>query len=334
MKKILILTLLLTTAITAFSKKVKFAVNMTGQTLLSTGIHVTGDFQTAAGFSGGDWMSNTTPLTQETADTNIYSIVVDIPAFSKYEYKFVNGDQFYEAEFVPVESRVGYNFSDSRWIYVDSTANDTSFVGAIMFGGNAPAGYHLLRLKVDLSNEASIDPAGVHFAGSFQGWNPSKNIMYKLNDTLDEVIAYIDTNTISVQFKYINGNTAAGYETVPGSCAVSSNREVFIPKDTVLNIVCFSSCSVCIPAGIAENGAGEKLKLYPNPAADFTTLEFENNDERNISILNVLGSKMRSYEKHNGTTLRIEKNELHAGVYFITIRNSENKISTTKLIIQ
>ena len=129
MKKIISTALLLSIfAMNVSAKKVKFAVDMTGQIINTTGIHISGDFQTIAGFPGGDWASNTTPLTQE-GTTDIYSIVVDIPAFAKYEYKFLNGDQFYEAEFVPVESRVGYNFDDNRWIYVDSLADDTSFVG-------------------------------------------------------------------------------------------------------------------------------------------------------------------------------------------------------------
>src|SRR3989344_125947 len=136
MKKIILVSvaILLASNIT-FAKKIKFSVDMTGIAISPFGMHISGDFQTLAGFSGGDWMSNNTPLTQEISDTNIYSIVVDIPAFAKYEYKFVNGDQFYEAEFVPEESRVGYNFNDSRWIYLDSLADDTTFVGAILFGG-------------------------------------------------------------------------------------------------------------------------------------------------------------------------------------------------------
>ncbi|MCX6294938.1 MAG: hypothetical protein NTX97_02540 [Bacteroidetes bacterium] len=193
MKKIIIISVLLTINSFAFAKKVKFSVDMTGLLKSSLGMHISGDFQTLAGFAGGDWMPNTTPLAQEASDTNIYTIVVDIPAFRKYEYKFVNGDQFYEAEFVPIESRVGYNFDDNRWIYIDSLANDTTSIGAIRFSQNAPKGYHLLRLLVDLRNEASIDPAGTHVAGSFQGWSPINNIMYKLNDTIEELIVYVDT---------------------------------------------------------------------------------------------------------------------------------------------
>jgi len=88
-KTFLILALILSFSIVN-AKKVKFSVDMTGQTISSYGVHVSGDFQTLAGYSGGDWASNTTLMAQE-ADTNIYSIVVDIPAFKKYEYKFLNG---------------------------------------------------------------------------------------------------------------------------------------------------------------------------------------------------------------------------------------------------
>ena len=88
MKKIFLIISLVSVISFAHAKKVKFAVNMTGQTISTYGVHVAGDFQTIAGFTGGDWASNTTLMTQE-ADTNIYSIVVDIPAFSKYEYKFL-----------------------------------------------------------------------------------------------------------------------------------------------------------------------------------------------------------------------------------------------------
>src|SRR5687768_5761872 len=109
MKKIIQFSLLfLFAANFVFAKKVKFSVDMDTITVNATGMHVMGDFQAVAGYPGGDWLPNTTPLTQEATST-IYSVIVDIPAFVKYEYKFVNGDQSYEAEFVPVPSRVLYN---------------------------------------------------------------------------------------------------------------------------------------------------------------------------------------------------------------------------------
>ena len=72
MKKIISTALLLSIfAMNVSAKKVKFAVDMTGQIINTTGIHISGDFQTIAGFPGGDWASNTTPLTQE-GTTDIY----------------------------------------------------------------------------------------------------------------------------------------------------------------------------------------------------------------------------------------------------------------------
>jgi alpha-amylase len=112
MKKYMLFAVIFMISTAVSAKKVRFAVDMTGQTVSTTGVHVAGDFQEEAGFSGGDWQPNTTTMINEPG-LEIYSVVVDIPAFTKYEYKFLNGDQWYDVEFVPVESRVGYNF---EWI--------------------------------------------------------------------------------------------------------------------------------------------------------------------------------------------------------------------------
>ena len=172
MKKLLLSITILLTSLCLSAKKVKFAVDMTGQTISAFGVHIVGDFQEAAGYPL-NFDPAATPLTQE-GSTNIYSIIVTIPAFTKYEYLFVNGDQTYEAEFVPDESRVGYNFVDNRWLYVDSLANDTTFVGAILFSGNAPAGLSLVRYKVDMNNALPVSPNGIHVGTSDDAFSPVK----------------------------------------------------------------------------------------------------------------------------------------------------------------
>ncbi|MFN5621346.1 MAG: hypothetical protein ACK478_08590, partial [Flavobacteriales bacterium] len=107
------------------AKHIRFTVDMTDQVVSPNGVHLTGDFQALLGLENGDWQSNTLLMEQQ-SDTNLYSVVLQLPAFRKYEYKFVNGDQFYEVEFVPWESRVGYDFNDNRWLYLDSLSNDTT----------------------------------------------------------------------------------------------------------------------------------------------------------------------------------------------------------------
>lgn len=330
MKKLLFIVLLSTLAANAFAKKIKFAVDMTGETINTTGMHIVGDFQTLAGFPGGDWNSATTSLTLE-AGTNIYSIVVDIPAFAKYEYKFCNGDQSYEVEFVPEESRVGYNFIDNRWIYLDSLADDTTFVGAIIWNQNAPAGLTLVRFYVDMQNEiASSD--GVHVAGDFQGWNPQATILYSFGSNIYETISYVTAGTYA--YKFYNGNTAAIVETIPGICSVNSNREMVVQYDTLLQTVCYGSCIACVStAGIAANTVKQNLQLLPNPGSDYSLLTW--NDllyTHNVTLLDATGRTVRQYNKLTGNALRIQKENLENGIYFVRLTNTDGTASVNKLI--
>jgi alpha-amylase len=331
MKKYILIVLIITVSITIHAKKVKFAVDMTGQTVSSNGVHVTGDFQTAAGYSGGNWQSNTTTLTQE-GTTNIYSVVVNIPAFKKYEYKFLNGDQFYDTEYVPTNSRVGYDFNDNRWIYVDSLANDTTSQGAILFSGNAPQGKKLLRVKVDLQNQSSVATAGVHVAGSFQEWNPAKTRLYSFDGTIYELIVFVTSGTY--QYKYYNGNTLATSETVPATCATSSNRSIAVANDTALATVCFSACALCAATSISETELLESITMYPNPAANSALINFnDQSPSHNINIADIKGRILRSFQNYKETTLQIDREHLASGIYFIMIESTKNKKSL-KLVFE
>lgn len=340
MKKLVaIAALLFCTAGLLSAKKVKFSVNMTGQVININGIHITGDFQAAAGYSGGDWQPGTTPMVQDPIDTNIYSVVVDIPAFAKYEFKFVNGIFGYEQEFVPVESRVGYNFIDNRWIYIDSLSNDTQSVGPIVFAGNAPLGKYLLRFKVDMQNEPSVDPAGAHVYGDFQStaWDAAATRLYSFDGNIYEYIAYVDTgmSTFQHEFRYINGNTGGNAETVPSGCAtVNNNRGVYVPHDTVLTEVCFSYCVSCLTIGIAEN-VQPSAKLSPNPLSEYSVLSFGDPGTRHVVTLRDLtGRVVRNYGASSETELRIEKGNLDSGCYLVEITGDNNQRSVSRLVIE
>lgn len=334
MKKLFTLLLILTGFNVSFAKKVKFAVDMTGTLVNVTGMHISGDFQTIAGFPGGDWNSASTPLTQEVADTNIYSIIVDIPAFAKYEYKFVNGDLFYEAEFVPVESRVGYNFNDNRWLYVDSLANDTTFVGNIVFAANAPAGKILVRYLVDMQNQTSISANGIHVAGDFQGWDPTTTRLYSFGGTIYEIIAYVDAGTY--EYKFFNGNTNLDSEVVPSTCSNNGNRTVVVSADIVLDAFCFGTCYACSSVGIDEISFTNGIRIFPNPASSSTVvmLEKSEGDER-IELINSIGQVVNAYQLTSTNTLDIDLSNLNAGLYFIKRINSSQSLNlVSKLVIQ
>jgi alpha-amylase len=310
-----------------FAKKVKFAVDMRNQTVNATGVHIVGDFQEAAGL--GTNFAVLSPMTQVGSST-IYSIVVDIPAFQKYEYKFANGDLFYEVEFVPVESRVGYDFVDNRWLYVDSTANDTTFVGAILYGENAPYGLKMARFIVDLSDEASISSTGVHINGDFNNWGALKTQIISLeNNSIFEGIIYLQAP--SIQYKFYNGSSSSNSETVPTTCAISSNRLLVLSSDSVLNKVCYSSCVTCVnTAGISENKQ-LSVSVYPQPMTTSTLVRWEGVAVESAEIVDVTGQRVRLYTNISGSSLLIQRENLKSGIYFL---NLEGTTSTVRLIIE
>jgi len=309
---------------------------MTGQIINTTGMHISGDFQTAAGFGGGDWNSATTSLTQE-GSTDIYSIIVDIPAFQKYEYKFVNGDLFYEVEFVPEPSRVGYNFNDNRWIYIDSLANDTTNIGALLFGQNAPAGLTMVRYFVDMAHETPSSN-GVHIAGNFQGFDPATTIMYSFGSYntngpyIYEIMTYVPQGTY--EYKFFNGNNLGAEEIVPAMCSVNSNREIVVSSDTLINLVCFGSCIPC-SLGNLEFSNESKVSVYPNPAIDAVNISWNNSSAvHTLVIQDMTGRTVRRYENVAGQTLLIERELLDAGIYFIRLEDAFAETKTAKLIFE
>ena len=332
MKNLLLAAVFLMAGTTAFAKKVQFNVDMTGQTVSTNGLHVTGDFQTAAGYSGGNFDPATTSMVRQGA-TQIYSVTVSIPAFAAYQYKFVNGDQLYDAEFVPAESRVDPTINDNRWIYADSLGPDTLKIPAIMYGANAPSGLYLLRFKVDLRSNQPTAAIGAHVAGSFQGTaNPATVRLYSFSDSVYQYITYVTAGTYS--YKYYSGNTAGTSETVPAACATGSNRSIAVSADIVLSAVCFSSCSACNATGVAvlNNTAG--VTVAPNPVQDYTLITFKDqNNSHNLTLTDVSGRTVYNVTTH-ATSQRIERNGLPSGIYFLRIATAAGTLLNAKLSFQ
>lgn len=240
MKKLLLIALMSTAISGAFARKVKFSVDMTGQTVSANGVHVAGNFQS--------WSPSTTAMTK-VGSTNIYSVIADVTASSIVEFKFINGNDWPQAESVPTISQVGSSVNGgsngNRW-FAAGSGNDTLVLPAFKFSGSAPANMYAVRFALDLAKESAVSSNGVHIAGSLQGWDPSKTEMSNLFNTnkIYEVVICLANG--SYEFKYVNGNAWGKDESVPSGCAVNGNRGVTVNSaDITLSKVCFASCSAC-----------------------------------------------------------------------------------------
>lgn len=316
----------------AFAKKVKFAVDMGANTISPFGIHVMGDFQVVAGYSL-NFDPGSTAMAQDGAST-IYTIIVTIPAFQKYEFKFVNGDQSYEVEFVPEHARVGYLFNDNRWVYVDSLQNDTTFIGAVRFSENSPAGKTLLRYVVDMQNVMNTHTAGVHVGSTFQGNNPATHKLYNLDGTKYEIIGYMDNGLQT--FKYYNGNTAIHTETVPALCATNANRTHNLTKDTILVTVCFSGCGICQTTGMKSNTIEfSALKIFPNPSSDHATITNPSKTAEKIIIVDVTGKVTDELiiENSDASQIELDLKKYNKGFYQVYLKD-KSSVYHSKLLVQ
>jgi hypothetical protein len=138
-----------------------------------------------------------------------------------------------------------YEFTNAAYDLIPTTPVN----GAV----NAPLVYHLVTFKVDMSRE-NITSSGVHLAGSFNNWSYTQTPMTLTPNSIYEATVNVLENATH-QYRFVNGNTVSGLETVPVSCGVLNgtgqyDRQITVPNhDTTYNAVCFSMCSHC-PASV------------------------------------------------------------------------------------
>jgi hypothetical protein len=100
---------------------------------------------------------------------------------------------------------------------------------------------YLVSFRVNMSNEV-VSAAGVHLAGSFQGWDPSSISVPLVGYGVHEVVLQLQAGTY--EYKFINGDEWGADESV-GECGNEGNRVIEVTGDTMTSGACFNSCDQC-----------------------------------------------------------------------------------------
>jgi len=202
------------------------------------GVHVAGSFN--------GWSTTATPM--NLISGSVYGVTLAVTENTTYEYVFINGNTWANAEVVPASCGVpngtgGYN----RQVTISSTPVTVPVVCFSRCEACPPQVQ--VTFRVDMSLQ-TVAPEGVHIAGSFQGWDPAASPMTQTANNIWE-ISFMLYQGEAYQYKFINGNTWSGEETVPAACGVPNgsggyNREVIVGNSMmILPAVCFSSCDPC-----------------------------------------------------------------------------------------
>ena len=172
----------------------------------------------------------------------------------RYEFKFVNGNDWPFSETVPQTCTVEVNGNSNRQIMVGTEATSYS----VCYGECADCGQNAIRLRVDMSTVdldadgifaepgEDISPAGVHVNGSFVNWTTFVPLQdWDGNNIWETTIA--TTTADPIQYKYINGNDwIYPNEAVGAPCGDGQNRLLSITDvNTVLPVYCWNSCDPC-----------------------------------------------------------------------------------------
>src|SRR5688572_5933320 len=224
---------------------------MSALTISPLGVHIAGNFQSAAGL-GNNWNPATTQLSDPDGDKT-YEITVQLPS-GTYEFKFINGNAWGMEENPPSECSIGTTFNREMTVL-----NADLVLPAYPFNGCITQ----LRFAINMSNE-NISPAGIHVMGDFQtaagfaqNWDPGSTLMQDLNrDGTYEIELTLPFG--DYQFLFVNGNTILNAENLPDLCSVPGNngmkvREVSFQSSGIdQEIYCFNTCTLCDPSVVYE----------------------------------------------------------------------------------
>ncbi|MDD2631800.1 MAG: lamin tail domain-containing protein [Bacteroidales bacterium] len=221
--------------------EVTFQVNMAGLTIAAEGVHIAGSFQ--------GWNPASTEMTLD--HDAVYTFTATLEEGSYHEFKYVNGNSWGQDESVPGAC----NQNGNRFLSVPVggiVLDPVCFASCV--DCDAPTAD--ITFQVDMSNE-EVSLNGVHVVGSFQGWNPGSSLMSDAGNGIYTFTATINVGD-HVLYKFINGNDWPFSEVVPADCGEDDgfggyNRYLDVAEEnTVLEVVCFGSCSPCEVTGATD----------------------------------------------------------------------------------
>ena len=214
-----------------------FRVDMSQQTLNPQGVFVAGSFNA--------WSTTATPLAN--LGNNVFGATIQVIPGTQVQFRYLNGNTSANYEIVP--AACGVPGTGGVYNRVVTPVNDLTLPEVCFSSCSDCPLSRNLTLKVDMS-ELSISSNGVHVAGSFNGNSPSATPMSNLGNNVFTVTLTVFENDF-ITYRFVNGNTSAGFETVPSACGIPSGaggNDRFVQmgsNDTLMAEVCFSSCTDC-----------------------------------------------------------------------------------------
>ena len=227
----------------------------------SDSLHVVGNFQdpnydnTPENPDYQNWTPNAASGLMTDIDMDFVYTATLMLQPGRYEFKFVNGNDWPSAESVPQACTVEVNGNDNRQIMVGADAVTYN----VCYGECADCGQYSVRLRVDMSTvdldadgiggepNDDIHPDGVHVNGSYATWTTFSPLQDWDGNKVWEGLMVLNSAE-PLQYKYINGPSwDFPNESINGACGDGAGNRALTIADisTVLPVYCWNSCDPC-----------------------------------------------------------------------------------------
>ncbi|BDS10134.1 T9SS type A sorting domain-containing protein [Aureispira anguillae] len=203
---------------------------------------------------------------------------------------------------------------------------------------------------------AEYDMIDLHFYDDVEQWDD-----YYLNfsDTISKPIIvsefggpnmnyepYSDAFQADRIFKYVNTldslqiAEAYFFKLVEGTANPAHSTSGLIDDTTLLEKPAyhlFKAFIACSPLSIQDFQYDKKIKFYPNPMKDYTTIEFQEKNQGNEKTISIYGSNGKIVWFKEGiynNYYTLKRGTLTAGFYSVKIRDKTGVIARGKLIVE
>ena len=223
---------------------------MSQQTLSPNGVHIAGNFQ--------GWSPGTTAMTL--VGNGIYQYTATLNQGDSIQYKFLNGNVWSTDETVPAACA----FNQNRLLVVP-TSDDTLM--AVCFASCDTCVVVPLQsevtFRVNMKGQ-TIASEGVFITGPFNNWAYGQNPMTSIGNHVYEGKIIFPAQE-PILYKFVNGISTSGVESIVGNCTFLGNRQLNVPnQDTTLPEVCFALCDTSCTTFSVEEQIIERISGYFN----------------------------------------------------------------------
>jgi len=255
-----------------------------------------------------------------------------------YEYKFANDSWAGQETLLPGSS---CTVTTGNFTNRTITVSQDAVLPVVCWGSCSACGINNgpfnVTFKVDM-NQSGQTFTTPEINGTFNSWCGGCAPMSDSNgDNIWEITIPLQPDTFEYKFAY---DSWAGQEalTEGSSCTITTNsftnRTIIVSADTVLEEVCWASCTPCSTGIESSDKSNKGITAFPNPAND--RLFFNGSSAvgtTSVRVFNCIGSLVASKQFQSLSNASIEIADLKNGVYFIEIENN-NSTSTQKVVVQ